>query len=49
MHWPAIIVTVVAAVVLVILIIRQNRKDEKEWTDELNNDYPHREEENDEL
>lgn len=47
MYWPAILITVAIAVVLIVLLIRQNRKDEKEWIDELNNDY--KKEEEDEL
>jgi preprotein translocase subunit YajC len=39
MHWPALIITFIIVIVLIALIIRQNRQDEKEWIDELNNDY----------
>jgi preprotein translocase subunit YajC len=39
MHWPALIITFIIVIVLIALIIRQNQQDEKEWIDELNNDY----------
>lgn len=40
MHWPTIIIVGVIVVALLIFLIRRNQKDEKEFEEQINNDYP---------
>lgn len=38
-NWPIVIAVIIFAIILLVLIIRQNRKDEKDLTEQLNDDY----------
>jgi low affinity Fe/Cu permease len=40
MNWPVIIIVSIAAIALLVFLIIRNQKDEKDFEDQLNNDYP---------
>lgn len=42
MNWLIIIVVGILAIALIIFLVIRNQKDEKEFIEELNNDYPRR-------
>jgi low affinity Fe/Cu permease len=39
MNWPLIIVLGIAAILLIVFLVMRNVKDEKEFEDQLKNDY----------
>jgi hypothetical protein len=40
MNWPLIIISGIILIALVIFLIRRNIKDEKQFEDQIKNDYP---------
>lgn len=40
MNWIALTIFGIAAIALVVFLVRRNRKDEKDFEEQLNNDYP---------
>ena len=39
MNWPVLILVGIAAIALIVFLALRNRKDEKEFEDQLKNDY----------
>ena len=39
MDWPVIILLGIAAIALIVFLVRRNQKDEKQFEDQLKNDY----------
>jgi hypothetical protein len=40
MNWPILIPVCIAALLLIIFLVWRNRKDEKQFEDQLKQDYP---------
>ncbi len=40
MNWTVIIVVGIAAIILIIFLVWRNQKDEKDFEQQVNNDYP---------
>ena len=40
MNWPFLIIFGIAVIVLIVFLVVRNRKDEKVFEEQINNDYP---------
>ena len=39
MNWPVVILFGIAAIALIVFLVKRNQKDEKQFEEQLNNDY----------